>query len=165
MVPDPLPLSDSRQPLPFEPTTRRRQKNPKKTAPAQASSPRKTAAAQARPSPSERKAQRGIPDDVSRRMLRRMFLFCGVPSFLGISSIIASYFVVSRQVVILPPTAVLLVSLGFLGLGVLGLSYGVLSTSWDTGRSGSFWGWREFIVNWQRMTGAWRAARAKTGGR
>jgi len=53
------------------------------------------------------------------------------------------------------------VSMGFFGLGVLGLSYGVLSASWDEEIPGSKLGWREFTTNWGRMTSAWRSARQK----
>ena len=99
-----------------------------------------------------------IPDSVSRRMVRRMALFCGVPSALGLSSFVVSYAAVSHGVE-LPNTAVLLVSLGFFGLGVLGLSYGVLSASWDETTPGGLLGVDQFRVNFGRMTSAWKEAR------
>lgn len=102
-----------------------------------------------------------IPEMVSQRMLRRMVLFSGLPSSMGILSIIASYFIVSRHWLELPNTAVLLVSLGCFGLGVIGLSYGVLSSSWDEDRVGTRLGWGEFVTNWKRMTEAWRESRVK----
>jgi ABC-type dipeptide/oligopeptide/nickel transport system permease subunit len=61
----------------------------------------------------------------------------------------------------LPNIAVVLVSMGFFGLGVLGLTYGVLSSSWDEETPGSLWGFQEFTTNWGRMTAAWRASRQK----
>jgi len=87
-----------------------------------------------------------------------MALYCGLPTALGISSFVVSYFAVSSGVE-LPNTAVLLVSLGFFGLGVLGLSYGVLSASWDEGRPGGVLGFDEFRTNFRRMTSAWKEAR------
>jgi hypothetical protein len=33
------------------------------------------------------------------------------------------------------------------GGGLLGISYGILSTSWDPTREGSFWGLTEFKAN------------------
>ena len=33
------------------------------------------------------------------------------------------------------------------GGGLLGISYGLLSASWDPNREGSFWGWTEFRAN------------------
>jgi len=89
-------------------------------------------------------------------MIKRMALFCGVPTALGVSTFFASYFIVTNDLFKLPPTAVLLVSLGFFGLGVVGLSYGVLSASWDENMPGTALGWTEFRLNFGRMTDAWR---------
>jgi Photosynthesis affected mutant 68 len=100
----------------------------------------------------------GIPAQVSQRMVRRMALFCGIPTALGLASFPTSYFIL-QQGIELPNVAVLLVSLGFLGLGVLGLSYGVLSASWDEEISGSALGWPEFQLNLGRMIEGWKAAR------
>ena len=97
----------------------------------------------------------GIPDGVSRRMVWRMALLCGIPSTLGMLTFVGSYFLVIHDVN-LPTYAVLLVSLGWFGLGVLGLSYGVLSASWDE-EAGSLVGWDEFTTNWGRMRANWRS--------
>jgi hypothetical protein len=72
---------------------------------------------------------------------------------------VGSYFIVINEVFPLPNTAVLLVSMGCFGLSVVGLSYGVLSASWDENEAGSLVGWREFQVNFGRMVEAWRANR------
>ena len=101
-----------------------------------------------------------VPKVVSDRMARRMALFCGIPTILGMATFIASYLVVSHGLKI-PNVAVVLLSMGFFGLGVLGLSYGVLSASWDEETPGSKLGWQEFGTNWQRMTSAWRSTRQK----
>lgn len=87
-----------------------------------------------------------------------MALFCGIPTALGISSFVVSYVAVSHGVE-LPNTAVLLVSLGCFGLGVLGLSYGVLSASWDETTPGGLLGVDQFRVNFGRMTSAWKESR------
>lgn len=140
--------------LPFEPSSNRK-KTEKKPAPAATSRPASSSSATKR-SPS---ANSAIPEVVSRRMIRRMALFCGVPTMLGISTFIVSYVVVTQELFKLPPTAVLLVSLGFFGLGVVGLSYGVLSASWDEDSVGSRLGWGEFRLNFGRMTEAWRSSK------
>lgn len=106
------------------------------------------------------KEEMAIPKIVSNRMARRMALFCGTPTALGIATFIASYVIVSQGFK-LPTVAVVLVSMGFFGLGVLGLSYGVLSASWDEEVLGSKLGWQEFTVNWGRMISAWRSTRQK----
>lgn len=102
-----------------------------------------------------------IPEVVSQRMIRRMALFCGIPTSLGISTFIISYVVVSHAWFKLPNPAVVLVSMGFFGLGALGLTYGVLSASWDEETSGSKLGWEQFTTNWGRMTAAWRSSKQK----
>lgn len=126
--------------------------------PAKTSSPSKTAGS-SKPKGKSKSAGRdsGIPRQVSQRMVRRMVLFCGIPTFLGLASFPTSYFIL-QQGIELPNVAVLLVSLGFLGLGVLGLSYGVLSASWDEG-AGTALGWAEFRLNLGRMIEGWKEAR------
>lgn len=101
-----------------------------------------------------------IPDAVSNRMIRRMLIFCGIPTLLGLSTFIGSYLVVSHDWFPLPHVAVVIASMGCFGLGVLGLSYGVLSASWDETVAGSWLGWSEFTTNAGRMVAAWRSARA-----
>ncbi|MBL1211014.1 PAM68 family protein [Geminocystis sp. GBBB08] len=98
----------------------------------------------------------GIPEVVSNRMLKRMAIFSGIPTGMGIFSFFAFYVVVTQKWLIVPNTAVLLITMGLFGLGVLGLSYGVLSTSWDEQREGTWWGWSDFTINFGRLTSAWK---------
>ncbi len=138
--------------LPFEPT-KNRKKPPQKSP-----SPAPTTEKSGKQSP-ETLGSREIPDVVSQRMLQRMALFCGVPTVLGISTFISSYVVVSQGWFKLPNPVVVILSMGFFGLGVLGLTYGVLSASWDEEISGSKLGGREFATNLSRMTQAWRSGK------
>jgi hypothetical protein len=101
----------------------------------------------------------GIPEVVSQRMGRRMAFFSGVPSSLGMATFIVSYYLVSQQHYSLPNSAVLLVSLGFFGLGVVGLSYGILSASWDPEQAGSLIGAEQFGLNFSRASDAFKDAR------
>ena len=96
-----------------------------------------------------------IPEVVSRRMLKRMVFFSGVPTFAGVATFFVSYFVLINGVVELPSYFVLFATLGCFGLGVLGLSYGALSASWDEDRLGNWFGLDEFKVNFGRLTGSW----------
>ncbi len=105
----------------------------------------------------------GIPASVSQRMVRRMALFSGIPTALGMSSFVVSYWIVSHEWFELPTSAVLLVSLGFFGLGVLGLSYGLFSTSWDEQHLGSWWGWQEFKQNFGATVSSWRSTKKEVG--
>lgn len=106
------------------------------------------------------KEEMALPKVVSDRMARRMVVFCGVPTVLGMATLIGGYVAISHG--IKPPgVLVLLLSMGFLGLSVLGLTYGILSASWDEEVAGSKLGWSEFVINWGRMLAAWKATRQK----
>jgi hypothetical protein len=84
-----------------------------------------------------------------------MLAFSGIPTGLGVLIFFVSYYLVVKTQVELPPYAVLLATLGCFGLGVVGLTYGVLSASWDEDRPGGWLGLGEFKVNFGRMTQAW----------
>ncbi len=176
MAPD-----SSRKRLPFEPSGKGKgsDKSADKTAAssAQASNPKpgaKAASAKkavapksitvkpassstAKPGKAKPAESTAIPEVVSRRMLRRMLVFSGTPTALGVAAFFVSYFLIVKGGIELPPYAVLLVTLGCFGLGVAGLTYGVLSASWDEERPGGWVGLEEFKVNFGRMTSAWGA--------
>lgn len=99
----------------------------------------------------------GIPAIVSKRMAKRMAIFCGVPTLTGLAILPVSYFLITKDIVPLPNTAVLLLSLLCLGLGVVGLSYGVISASWDESEAGSLLGIQEFQLNFKRLRESWQA--------
>lgn len=140
--------------LPFEKAKKRQKPAQKTPAPVESAdnNRKKTPAS---------KEEMAIPAVVSQRMARRMAFFCGIPTALGMLTFVVSYFIVINAQFKLPNSAVVLVSMGFFGLGVLGLSYGLLSASWDEEIPGSLGGWQEFTTNWGRMTEAWRASRQK----
>ena len=151
--------------LPFEPA-KKHKKPPAKTKPTAAESvkqPEKAPAAKTKSEQGRRltKEEMAIPKVVSDRMARRAALFSGTPTFLGVAIFFISYYIVSHGWFKLPNVAVLLVSMGFFGLGVLGLSYGILSASWDEERIGGSLGWQEFKVNLGRMVSAWRSSRQR----
>ncbi|MDD1417230.1 PAM68 family protein [Dolichospermum sp. ST_con] len=147
-----------RSKLPFEPSKKR----PK---PAKAISQPviKTAETPEKPQQQRRysKQEMAIPEVVSQRMIRRVAGFCGIPTVLGISSLVVSYLLVTFAHIELPPIAVLLVNMGLFGLGVVGITYGVLSASWDEERPGTILGADEFSTNWGRMTEVWRDSQKK----
>lgn len=105
-------------------------------------------------------SQTQIPAVVSQRMVCRMALFCGVPTLAGLLTFPLSYLVVSRDWFNLPVFVVLLTTLGLFGLGALGLSYGVLSASWEEDQLGTQLGWSEFKLNFGRLIEAWRSRKA-----
>lgn len=107
------------------------------------------------------KEEMAIPKVVSQRMVRRVAWFCGVPSVLGILTLIVSYLLIIYADIKLPPLFVLLVNMGLFGLGVIGITYGVLSASWEEDRAGTLFGWSEFTTNFGRMVQGWRETRQK----
>lgn len=164
-----MPSEPQRERLPFEPTGGR----PKSlsTSPSGSSNSKPSAGGHEskpslpklqRPSPGSQSQKNesdpltAIPKIVSDRMARRMVVFSGIPTVFGCLTFIASYAVVTRHWIELPNTAVVLVSMAFFGLGVLGLSYGVLSASWEESAAGTPIGWVEFKRNVGRMITAWR---------
>ncbi len=178
-------MSDSpRAPLPFEPNKKPNKKAAQNASESKSSNAKaqsdsvtpKTASDRARlmaknidikPKPRQ-KAPTGsaststqIPEDVNRRMLARMGAFSGTPSILGVLVLVGSYFVITKEWFPLPSVAVLLVSMGCFGLGVVGLTYGALSASWDVGDEGSPLGWTEFQTNLARLRQGWREAKAE----
>jgi hypothetical protein len=147
-----------RSALPFEP-------NKKRPKPGKAINQPviKTKETQEKPQQQRRysKQEMAIPEVVSQRMIRRVAGFCGIPTFLGIASLVISYLLVTLAHVQLPPIAVLLVNMGLFGLGVLGITYGVLSASWDEETPGTLLGFDEFSTNWGRMVEVWRETQKK----
>ncbi len=129
--------------IPFEPGNRNKQKVAK------------TPSA----SPTAAKASLKIPDAVNKRIVRRMALFCGIPTFLGFATFIVSYIIVINHWAELPNSLVVLLSMLFMGIGVLGLSYGAISACWDESRVGNWWGWQEFKQNFGYLTAAYKAQR------
>ncbi|MEI6329997.1 MAG: PAM68 family protein [Pseudanabaena sp.] len=153
--------------IPFEPNNRNKKaKDPKKasSAPVIATKASANVGKNISPAPNTKpqakvnsKRDSGIPDEVNRRIARRVAVFCGIPTGLGLTTFVVSYFLVSKHIVDLPTSAVVLLSMLFLGIGVVGLSYGAISASWDEGRVGSWWGADEFKTNFGHLREAWRS--------
>lgn len=161
-----------RQPLPFEPSKKAPKVAKSTEKPTAKAKPAKKLQSNYQPqkapiSPKQQtnkppftKEDMALPKVVSDRMARRMAVFCGVPTVLGMATLIGGYVAISHG--IKPPgVLVLLVSMGFLGLSVLGVTYGILSASWDEEITGSKLGMQEFAVNWGRMLAACKATRQK----
>lgn len=185
MSPEPEREATSRNRLPFEPTkSRKKPPAESKEQPDSKPAPKK-AVVKSTPSPqpaklekpqapkSEQKSEpkterkrtpisqedRAIPQAVSDRMVRRMALFSGIPTALGMLTFIASYGIITFTEFELPNIAVVLTSMGCFGLGVLGLSYGAISASWEPNTPGTKSGWQEFKTNFGRLTSAWRSVK------
>ncbi|MFY8148186.1 MAG: photosystem II biosynthesis protein [Prochlorococcaceae cyanobacterium] len=103
-----------------------------------------------------------IPDAVANRMARRIAIATGLPTAGGMGVFVASYFLVSRGVLDIPPGVTLLLSGGFFLLGLLGLSYGVLSSSWEEA-PGTLLGTEQIGLNISRLRQSVRAMRQGSG--
>ncbi len=103
-----------------------------------------------------------IPPEVSQRMVRRAALFCGIPTSLSFIVFLGSYFVTVNHVFTIPNAVVVATSFLCFGLGVVGLTYGALSASWDEGRVGGFWGWQESTKNFGYLRSAWQEQKARS---
>jgi Photosynthesis affected mutant 68 len=94
-----------------------------------------------------------IPPAVANRMARRVAIATGIPTLLGMATFVVSYLVVSRGLLDIPPAVTLVTSGGFFLLGLVGLSYGVLSASWEVA-PGSLLGVEQIGLNVGRLRGS-----------
>ena len=102
--------------------------------------------------------QQVIPEAVSNRMARRIAIATGVPTLMGMGVFIGSYLLVTRHIAEVPTGVTLVASGGCFLLGVLGLSYGVLSASWEDA-PGSLLGNEQIGVNINRLRSSLKAMR------
>ena len=130
-------MADPRRPLPFEPRR----------------------APTAGPSSGRGTTTEAIPKHVANRMARRVAIATGVPSVLGMAVFVISYWLVSRGILDIPPGVTLLASGGCFLLGLVGLSFGVLSASWEP-EAGSLLGLENIKPNLQRMRSSIKAQKS-----
>ena len=102
-------------------------------------------------------ASNGIPKYVADRMAKRIFFTAGIPTLLGMSVFVISYIIVTRKIAEIPPSSTIAISALFFLLGLGGLSYGILSASWDKA-PGSFLGLENIPLNIQRAKAAFKPA-------
>jgi drug/metabolite transporter (DMT)-like permease len=103
-------------------------------------------------------SQKVIPDAVANRMARRIAIGTGIPTLMGMGVFVGSYLLVSRQIFDVPPSATLAASGGCFFLGLLGLSFGVLSASWEE-KPGSLLGTEQIGLNISRLRSSIKASR------
>tara|TARA_Y100000589_G_scaffold54032_1_gene44871 strand:+ start:155 stop:601 length:447 start_codon:yes stop_codon:yes gene_type:complete len=99
----------------------------------------------------------GIPKYVADRMAKRIIFTAGIPTILGMSVFVISYIIVTRNIAEIPPSSTIAISALFFLLGLGGLSYGILSASWDRA-PGSFLGLENIPLNIQRAKAAFKPA-------
>ncbi len=108
------------------------------------------------------RSQQVIPEAVANRMARRIAVATGIPTVMGMGVFIGSYLLVTQQIADVPPGATLAASGACFLLGVVGLSYGVLSASWEA-KPGSLLGTEQLGLNIARLRESVRAMRSGSG--
>ena len=106
---------------------------------------------------SPKQSSSGIPKYVADRMARRIFFTAGIPTIVGMSVFVVSYIIVTRNIAEIPPSSTIAISSLFFLLGLAGLSFGILSASWDK-EPGSFFGIENIPMNIQRAKAAFKPA-------
>ncbi|XAR70723.1 hypothetical protein NMG60_11027685 [Bertholletia excelsa] len=89
-----------------------------------------------------------IPEVVTNRMISRMGFSVGIPLFLGLLFFPFFYYLKVVLKIDVPTWVPFITSFIFFGTALLGVSYGIVSSSWDPMREGSLLGWKEAQKNW-----------------
>ncbi|KAK9095644.1 hypothetical protein Scep_027113 [Stephania cephalantha] len=96
----------------------------------------------------EEESEGVIPEIVTNRMMSRMGVSVGAPLFIGLLFFPFFYYLKVGLKIDVPTWVPFIVSFSFFGSALLGVSYGIVSSSWDPMREGSFLGWNEAKKNW-----------------
>ena len=96
-----------------------------------------------------------IPKVVADRMARRVAFTTGIPTFAGMSIFVLSYILVTKGIADISPGLTLAGSAFFFLIGILGLSFGILSASWDTA-PGSLIGFENIGPNIEKIKSAFQ---------
>ena len=99
-----------------------------------------------------------VPEVVTNRMLKRITFTVGIPFAVGIAFFGLYYYLKAVKKVDVPEWLPLFTSLLTFGTSGAGITYGVLSASWDPKREGSLLGWKEAQLNWPVL---WETFRGK----
>ena len=111
--------------------------------------------------PENIRKESGIPKYVANRMARRIVFTTGIPTLSGMAVFIGSYFLISRGIAEIAPTVTLVSSAMCFLVGLIGLSYGILSASWDF-NPGSFFGFENIKPNINRIKDAFKSNKKDT---
>lgn len=88
-----------------------------------------------------------IPEKVAMRMGSRMLPFVGIPLFGGMGAFVAFWYLATYKNMEFQPAMVATTTIGLLVVGLLGITYSLMSASWDPDREGSTMGVDEFNRN------------------
>jgi len=102
-----------------------------------------------------------LPQRVADRMGIRMAVLGGVPFFVGVSVFLLYFTLAFRFDVRVIPVFVGYSTLFTFGGALVGVTYGIMSASWDEEVEGSFWGWEEAKMNALRAREGLTSARGR----
>ncbi len=108
---------------------------------------------------SKPKKESFIPKEVANRMARRIAFTTGLPTFLGMGVFVLSYILIVKGITEIAPSVTLVSSAICFLIGLLGLSYGILSASWED-NPGTLLGLENIRPNIKRMRSAFRTVKS-----
>jgi len=88
-----------------------------------------------------------IPEKVAMRMGKRMLPFVGLPIFGSMGAFVFFWYMATYQNQEFQPAVVAATTIGLLAFGLIGITYSVMSASWDPESDGSVLGVEEFNKN------------------
>ncbi|KAL3927150.1 MAG: hypothetical protein SGBAC_013196 [Bacillariaceae sp.] len=88
-----------------------------------------------------------IPEKVAQRMGSRMLPFVGIPLFGSMAAFVGFWYMATYRDMEFQPALVAASTIAFLAIGLVGITYSIVSTSWDEDREGSLLGTDEFSKN------------------
>ena len=91
-----------------------------------------------------------VPELVANRMITRIAFFFGVPVFGGLSLFVLAFVASKKYDTVVPPYVMAYATQVPFILGLAGITYAILSSSWDEA-PGSLLGFEEFKINFGRI--------------
>ena len=95
-------------------------------------------------------SKKAIPQTVANRMARRVAIATGIPTIMGMAVFVGSYLLITKKILDIPTGITLISSGGCFLLGLVGLSYGIFSSSWLE-EPGSLFGFEQIKPNIKRL--------------
>lgn len=94
-----------------------------------------------------------IPERVAQRMGKRMIPFVGIPLFGVMGAFVVFWYLATYKNYEFQPALVAFSTIGILGVGLVGITFSVMSASWDDDEEGSALGFDEFKTNFDSIKG------------
>lgn len=92
-----------------------------------------------------------VPEMVADRMIGRITAFFGVPVFGGLAIFVGAFFYSKQTDTVIQPSIIAYATQVPFVLGLLGITYGIMSASWEPESDGSALGIDEFKTNFARV--------------